>query len=225
MSAREVLRYVASFHGPVDSGYVEQLLLRVGISEAADRPTAGFSGGMRQRLGIAQALVGRPAVVLLDEPASALDPVGRAEVLELLRDLRGETTIFYSTHILADVERVSDHVTVLHQGRLVASAPTGELLGRFTAGQLLIRTRGENDLSVALRDLPGVRELASSVEGGELRSYELTAEPGALGEIQRRVTQLAAERGLALLSNEERRLDLEAVFLRLIGVGPVDKVA
>ena len=87
---------------------------------------------MRQRLGIAQALVGRPAVVLLDEPVCALDPIGRKAVLDLMRELKGETTVFYSTHILDDVQRVSDHVAILDHGRFVKAAPTHVLLGSFT---------------------------------------------------------------------------------------------
>ena len=84
---------------------------------------------MRQRLGIAQALIGRPRVLLLDEPASALDPVGRRQVLELMASLRTHATIFYSTHILDDVQRVSDHVAILDKGRLVVvGADTGAAL-------------------------------------------------------------------------------------------------
>ena len=101
-------------------------------------PDLTYSGGMRQRLGIAQALIGSPAVLLLDEPVSALDPIGRHEVLDLMRELRGEVTVFYSTHILDDVERVSDHVAILDGGRLVRSAPTAELLASFDQDQLRV---------------------------------------------------------------------------------------
>ena len=94
---------------------------------------------MRQRLGIGQALVGRPRVLLLDEPVSALDPIGRREVLDLMRDLRSDdTTVFYSTHILDDVQRVSDHVAILDEGRLVRAAPTAELLETFTRDRLRV---------------------------------------------------------------------------------------
>src|SRR5204862_55291 len=101
-----------------------------------------YSGGMRQRLGIAQALVGRPAVMLLDEPVSALDPIGRKDILDLMRELKGETTVFYSTHILDDVQRVSDHVAILDHGRLVKAAPTQVLLGSFTHNMLRVIVGG-----------------------------------------------------------------------------------
>ena len=81
---------------------------------------------------------GRPAVILLDEPVSALDPIGRKDVLDLMRELKGETTVFYSTHILDDVQRVSDHVAILDHGRLVKAAPTQALLGSFTHNMLRV---------------------------------------------------------------------------------------
>ena len=112
---------------------------------------------MRQRLGIAQALVGRPAVILLDEPVSALDPIGRKDVLELMQELKGETTVFYSTHILDDVQRVSDHVAILDHGRLVKAAPTQELLGSFTRNMLRVVLGGRRAATeAALRGLAGV---------------------------------------------------------------------
>ena len=159
MTGRETLRYVASFRGVGTDRErkITQLLERVGIAEAADRRTSTYSGGMRQRLGIAQALVGRPAVILLDEPVSALDPIGRKDVLDLMRELKGETTVFYSTHILDDVQRVSDHVAILDHGRLVKAAPTHVLLGSFTANTLRVVLGGANaPTEVGMREIPGV---------------------------------------------------------------------
>ena len=99
--------------------------------------------------GIAQALVGRPAVILLDEPVSALDPIGRKDVLDLMRELKGETTVFYSTHILDDVQRVSDHVAILDHGRLVKAAPTQVLLGSFTKNILRVVLGGADQDTVS----------------------------------------------------------------------------
>ena len=125
MSGRETLRYIGSLYpanARPDRGRVQQVLERVGLAEAADRKVKTYSGGMRQRLGIAQALVARPAVLLLDEPVSSLDPIGRHELLELMEQIKGEATVFYSTHILDDVQRVSDYVAILDHGRLVRAA-------------------------------------------------------------------------------------------------------
>jgi ABC-2 type transport system ATP-binding protein len=155
-------------------------------------------------------------VVILDEPASALDPIGRAEVLDLMRDLKGQTTVFYSTHIIGDVERVSDHVAILHQGRLTACEPTDALLKRFTNGTLRVRLRGAADVRSSLEMVPGV-VVATAVPGDAgVWTYEVVTEAGVLHAVQQAITRLAAEQQLALLTNDEVRHDLETVFLRLV---------
>jgi ABC-2 type transport system ATP-binding protein len=132
MTARETLRFTARFFyaGPAKAieDRIAETLDLVGLSDKADRPIKGFSGGERQRLGIAQAQVNYPDLLILDEPAASLDPMGRRDVLEVMERLRKYTTIFYSTHILEDVQRVSDTVAILDHGRLVSQAPIGELL-------------------------------------------------------------------------------------------------
>jgi ABC-2 type transport system ATP-binding protein len=132
MTAREVLDYTAHFFfkGPqeqIDQRVAETLDL-VGLEDKADRPIKGFSGGERQRLGIAQAQVNYPDLLILDEPAASLDPMGRRDVLEVMDKLRKYTTIFYCTHILDDVQRVSDTVAILNRGELVAYGSIAELL-------------------------------------------------------------------------------------------------
>ena len=132
MTARQTLRYTARFFysGPRDliEARLEEVLGLVGLEDKADRPIKGFSGGERQRLGIAQAQVNYPDLLILDEPAAALDPQGRRDVLTVMESLQKHTTIFYSTHILDDVQRVSDRVAILNRGGLVAEAPIQELL-------------------------------------------------------------------------------------------------
>jgi ABC-2 type transport system ATP-binding protein len=132
MTARETLRFKARFYysGPKDTieERIEETLEMVELDDKADRPIKGFSGGERQRLGIAQAQIHRPDLLILDEPAANLDPMGRRDVLEVLKGLREHSTVFYSTHILDDVQRVSDTVAILNHGELVAQAPIGELL-------------------------------------------------------------------------------------------------
>ncbi|CAH1205108.1 putative ABC transporter ATP-binding protein YxlF [Paenibacillus plantiphilus] len=95
-----------------------ELLERVGIASAAKRRIAGYSGGMKQRLGLAQALIHRPKLLILDEPVSALDPIGRREVMELLRSLKLETTVLFSTHVLHDAEELCDDVLIMRAGRI-----------------------------------------------------------------------------------------------------------
>ena len=106
-------------------------LERVGLTDAADRRIAGYSGGMRQRLGIAQALVAEPDLLILDEPVSSLDPEGRRDLLALIAELRDHATIIFSTHVLSDVERICDRVGILDHGRLVTEGPLDDLLARY----------------------------------------------------------------------------------------------
>ena len=110
---------------------IDDLLELTGLAGVKKRRIGGFSRGMRQRLGLAQALINRPQVLLLDEPVSALDPIGRKEILDLIERLRGQCTIFMSTHILADVERVCDSVGIIHKGRLLVKSNKNELLERY----------------------------------------------------------------------------------------------
>jgi ABC-2 type transport system ATP-binding protein len=132
MTARETLRFKARFYYSGPTGEIETRIAEtielVGLAGKADRPIKGFSGGERQRLGIAQAQINYPDLLILDEPAAALDPMGRRDVLEVMERLQKHATIFYSTHILDDVQRVSDTVAILNHGKLVALAPIEELL-------------------------------------------------------------------------------------------------
>jgi len=141
MNPREYLDYVLGlFEVPVSErkNRIEESLQHVGLLKAGKRSISGFSGGMVQRLGIAQALIHRPPVLLLDEPSSALDPAGRHEVLELIAGMRGQVTIFLSSHILADVERVCDRIGVIHEGVLLFETSQSELMARYETNAILL---------------------------------------------------------------------------------------
>ena len=132
LTARETLQFVAAFFftgsKTAIAARIEELLELVGLSGKADRPVKGFSGGEKQRLGIAQAAINDPELIILEEPASALDPLGRRDVLKILESFRGRSTVFYSTHILDDVQRVSDRVVILDRGKLIAQGQIQDLL-------------------------------------------------------------------------------------------------
>ena len=132
MTARQTLEYTAGFFysGPKSAidKRVDEMIELVGLEGKADRPIKGFSGGERQRLGIAQAEINYPDLLILDEPAASLDPQGRRDVLEVMSRIRKYATIFYCTHILDDVQRVSDQVAIVNQGELITQAPIEELL-------------------------------------------------------------------------------------------------
>ncbi len=107
---------------------VDELLERVGLA-GANKRIHGFSRGMKQRLGIAQALLNSPKLLICDEPTSALDPVGRKEILDILSEVKKETTVIFSTHILSDVERICDKIAFLHQGEIALSGTLEEVKG------------------------------------------------------------------------------------------------
>jgi ABC-2 type transport system ATP-binding protein len=161
MSARETLRFVAKFFfkGPnkaIEARIAEMLDL-VDLSDKADRPMKTFSGGEKQRLGIAQAQINYPDLLILDEPAASLDPIGRRDVLEVMSRLRKHTTVFYSTHILDDVQKVSDTVAILNKGVLVAEGPIEELLAGSEGIIYLVHLKGDADTAVNLvKSLPWV---------------------------------------------------------------------
>ncbi|MFX1569301.1 MAG: ABC transporter ATP-binding protein [Promethearchaeota archaeon] len=149
MTAREVLRFTARFffYGPKIEieKRVSEMLELVDIAKKADRPIKGFSGGERQRLGIAQAMIHYPDLLILDEPTASLDPLGRHMILELMEKLREFSTIFYSTHILDDVQRVSDTVGILNRGTLVAKGNIEKLLAGSEGTIYLVTLKGDTE--------------------------------------------------------------------------------
>jgi ABC-2 type transport system ATP-binding protein len=133
MKGRELLELAGRAYGIRGAALrsrVDEVLETIGLSDVAQRRIGGYSGGMRQRLGVGQAILPRPPVLFLDEPVSALDPAGRRDVLELIGSLRGTATILMSSHILNDIERVCDRVAIIDRGRLITEAPIDELLAR-----------------------------------------------------------------------------------------------
>jgi ABC-2 type transport system ATP-binding protein len=218
MTGRQTLEYVGRFFARKPSAKdIGSLLDLVGLDHAADRQTRTYSGGMRQRLGIAQALAGDPPVVLLDEPAAALDPLGRHDVLALLERLRGDKTVFYSTHILDDVQRVSDHVAILDHGRLVISAATSDLVAGGSTGTVRVALV-DADASAAsgLSGLDGVDGVTSRGPSGDAWAFDLAVAGERIRDVQREVMRFATSAGLIVAMNQQQSADLESVFLSLV---------
>lgn len=120
MTAKEYLAFAGSLYKlskTVLNDRIRELLKTVGLTKSQNKKIGGYSRGMKQRLGIAQALINNPKILILDEPVSALDPVGRKEVMDIIASLAGKVTVFFSSHILADVERVCDHVIIIKEGK------------------------------------------------------------------------------------------------------------
>ncbi len=162
MTPREYLDYIGKLFGlnkDVRQTRIEELLDLAGLLDSAKRRIGGFSRGMRQRLGLAQSMIHRPPVLFLDEPTSALDPAGRKDVLEMIDRLRGETTVFLSSHILADVERVCDTIGVIHEGKLLLVAGREELLATHALNVVVIEF-DSNDLPVSPLLLSRLEEIS-----------------------------------------------------------------
>jgi ABC-2 type transport system ATP-binding protein len=218
MTGRELLTFVGRAYGLGGAALrsrVDEVLETVGLLEAAQRRIGGYSGGMRQRLGVGQAMLPRPAVLFLDEPVSALDPEGRRDVLELIGQLRSIATVFMSTHILTDVERICDRVAILDRGRLVVDAPIDELLARHARPILELDPEPGQEAVVAvlaarLRAEPWVRDVRE--EHGLLRVVVSDTERAAAEALP-----LVVAAGAHLARFERVRPTLEDVFLALVG--------
>lgn len=217
MTAREYLEFAGRLFGlesPVLDARADALLEMAGLAEVTTR-VGGYSRGMKQRLGIAQALINAPSLLMLDEPTSALDPIGRREVLEMVASLRGRTTVFFSTHILADVERVCDDVAILERGRVVASAGIGELTARAAANRLIVELEGDGAAAAVARIIAGRAWVRSiETEEGVLR-IAVSDLPAA----QREIPAAIATAGVALRRFEIGETSLEQVFVEIVGGG------
>jgi ABC-2 type transport system ATP-binding protein len=220
MTARQILRYTAKFfyRGPQDriEARIDEMLEMVGLGDRANRPIKGFSGGERQRLGIAQAQLNHPDLLILDEPAAALDPMGRHDVLMVMEKLRRHTTIFYSTHILEDVQRVSDKVAILDKGRVVAEAPIDTLLaGENTTPIFSVTVKGNAEAAQqrVLRQ-PWVQQLDRVPDNDLVRwQVRVTDADAAEDELPRLILE---DRHTRIVSFGRKTYNLEDVFLNLI---------
>jgi len=215
MTAREYLEFAGRLFG-LDKATLDArataLLEMAGLASVTTR-VGGFSRGMKQRLGIAQALINAPSLLMLDEPTSALDPIGRREVLEMVASLRGRTTVFFSTHILADVERVCDAVAILERGRVVASAGVAELTARATANRLIVEVEDSVAAAAVAGALAGRAWLKSIETDGRALHLAVSDLPSA----QREIPAAIAAAGMALRRFEIGETSLEDVFVELVG--------
>jgi ABC-2 type transport system ATP-binding protein len=219
MTPRKTLEFTARFffRGPVAAidQRVEETLALVGLSDKADRPIKGFSGGERQRLGIAQAQVHYPDLILLDEPAAALDPLGRRDVLEVMSRLREHATIFFSTHILDDVQRVSDSVAILNRGELVAQGSIDELVAGSSGVAYLVTVKGEAAGAQArISNQPWVKDVQTKGEGdGATLLVSVSDSEAAESQLLR---LLLADEQLVVSDFRREEHNLEEVFIGII---------
>jgi len=213
LTAREVVALARSLVGLAPSAEaVDATLRRTGLADAADRANGGFSRGMLQRLGLAAAMAGEPTLLVLDEPAAALDPAGRRDVLDLVSDLRGGTTILFSSHILVDVQQVCDTIGILREGRLLFQGRTRDLLAGKAAPAFTVRLRPPVDGVVdALEAAPWVH----LVERAGLDRLRVTVASTDAAETE--LVRSLADAGARVVGIAPAEVDLEHVFLELTG--------
>jgi ABC-2 type transport system ATP-binding protein len=207
LTARENLRYTARLNGlsrPDAEARITEVLARIGLTQVADRRAGAFSRGMRQRLGLADVLLKRPEIAILDEPTAGLDPEAAHEFLSMIRDLRAhEITVLLSSHLLHQVQAVCDRVGLFRQGRMVLEGTFEDLADRVLGGAYRIRVEvlRPDGLEPLLRTIPGVSALLQERPG----VFTLEAQADCRTEVARRVVGKGAD--LVTLTLERPSLD------------------
>jgi len=215
------LRFTAGFFfkGPQKAieERIDEMLDLVDLADKADRPIKSFSGGERQRLGIAQAQVNYPDLLILDEPAASLDPLGRRDVLEVMSKLRKYTTIFYSTHILDDVQRVSDTVVILNKGELVAQGPIEELLAGSEGVIYIIHVKGDADTALRkVQSQPWVGAVNTDQHNDETIWQVSVSDPQAA---ETQLLKLVVDSPVVVTEFRRKQYELEDVFMQVVEGG------
>ncbi len=216
MTAREFLTFVSRlFNLPAKECKVqiERVLELTGLKSAAKRKIGGYSGGMKQRLAIAQALIGEPPVLILDEPTSSLDPAGRHELLDLIASLKGEVTVFFSSHILGDIERVCDTIAVIHKGRLVLVSKKEELLEKYAVNAASI----ELDSSSLPVPINFVKDLEKRgwVTRVAIKENTISVFASDVPQGKDELLSLIVKHGIRINRYEWVRPSLEEIFLKI----------
>lgn len=207
MTAREYLGFCGEITGMTKKEYrerSEELLELVGLAGEKHR-IKGYSRGMKQRLGIAQALLNRPKLLICDEPTSALDPVGRKEILDLLLSVREQTTVLFSTHILSDVERICTDIALLHEGRAKIQGKLSEIRTRYRRDEYLVETDNGEEVQVLQAAFPDMRQTGQN----QLVFSEKEYAPGE-------VLRFVADRAIPVVKIERMEPTLESLFVEVV---------
>lgn len=207
MTATEYLNFCGEITGVNKSESrkrSEELLELVGLAGEKHR-IQGFSRGMKQRLGIAQALLNRPKLLICDEPTSALDPVGRKEILDILQAVKEQTTVLFSTHILSDVERICTDIAFLNDGVIVEQGTLAEIQGKNRTEEYLLETISQEDAKNLLQVFPNIQELQKnqlSIRGSEETLFK--------------VLKYVADNKIPIHKVEHLEPTLESLFLEVV---------
>jgi len=214
MSATEYLSFIGQVNNmdkKLVNSKTKEVLDIVNLNDAAKRRIGGYSGGMKQRLGVAVSMFNNPGILILDEPTSALDPEGRLEMLELIEALKAKgTTVFLSTHILNDIERVCDEVSILHQGKLLVSENLENLKNKYI--QPIYDVEFENHCEEIKKHLLPLPWIQNIVVNKNFCSIYVSDLDRANNELLR---LLVNEKNIVKSFNL-RKSNLEDIFLRMV---------
>ena len=223
LSAREVLEFTARFFfsSPKKelNKRVSEMLELVSLLDKSDRPIKGFSTGEKRRLGIAQATINYPDLLILDEPAASLDPIGRQDVLNIMSKLRDYTTIFYSTHILDDVQKVSDAVAILNKGQLITQGSINDIL-KGKEEETIFNVKVQGNVSKVMSQLI-LQEWISNVNITQLsgnRDYQLEVTVSDDDYAQKNLIRELMNLNLIICEFQRQEYELEEVFMKLVEV-------
>lgn len=206
MTAPEYLRFCGEITGMKKAECdtrLKELLELVGLGDEKHR-IKGFSRGMKQRLGIAQALLNRPKLLICDEPTSALDPVGRKEILDILLTVRQQTTVLFSTHILSDVERICTDVAFLNNGVVETQGKLSDIKTKYRSEEYLLETENDADMRKLIQAFPAMKQIVEN----QLTFYE-----SVLSAFD--VLRFVSEQHIALLKFERVEPTLESLFMEV----------
>ncbi|WP_100372289.1 ABC transporter ATP-binding protein [Bacillus sp. FJAT-45037] len=213
MSGREFLEYVGKLthlkptEAKIRAG---ELLEMMGLADAANRRIGKYSGGMKQRLGIAQAIIHRPSLLLLDEPVSALDPFGRREVLELIRELKKDTTILFSTHVLNDAEEVSDDIIIIHQGEIKVADRLDTLQEQHQQPMISLQTKAPiQPLIKEWEDWDGITDIMYEEYAAKVVVADIEA-------VKKRMLAAIVAKDIPLVAFEVQKSSLEDLFMKVV---------
>ena len=218
MTVVEYLGFVAKIKGVPSSertARIKQVMERTRIADMANRQCSKLSKGYRQRVGLAQAIIHNPDVLILDEPTAGLDPKQIIETRELIKALAGDHTIILSTHILPEVSQTCQRVVIINKGRVVAVDTPDNLTARLRGSETLYVQvdAGDSDAAGVLTHVPGVTRVVESERRNGLVGYEVDSETGR--DVRRDLARAVVSSGLGLLELRPMRVSLEDVFLSL----------
>lgn len=189
----------------------EELLSLVAL-DGVNRKIGGFSRGMKQRLGIAQALLNEPKLLICDEPTSALDPIGRKEILDILYKLKNKTTIIFSTHILSDVERICNNIGVLDKGKIVMKGNIANIKEKYRSDSILIELNNKEDAYILQGKLKDFESITNIIIDGK----EVILHLNNINEISKEIIKLIANSNISITKYEVLEPSLENLFLEVV---------